>query len=57
MYMLKSVGDRIPPCGTPVMNWRCVDVSECSVCFAVFVVCYKFENDACVGFLFGVVYV
>ena len=26
MYMLKSVGDRTPPCGTPVLNWRCVDV-------------------------------
>ena len=26
MYMLKSVGDRTPPCGTPYLNWRCVDV-------------------------------
>ena len=26
MYMLKSVGDRTPPCGTPFLNWRCVDV-------------------------------
>ena len=24
--MLKSVGERTPPCGTPVLNWRCVDV-------------------------------
>ena len=26
VYMLKSVGDRRPPCGTPFLNWRCVDV-------------------------------
>ena len=26
VYMLKSVGDRTPPCGTPFLNWRCVDV-------------------------------
>ena len=26
VYMLKSVGDRMPPCGTPVFNWLCVDV-------------------------------
>ena len=25
MYILKSVGDRMPPCGTPFLNWRCVD--------------------------------
>ena len=25
MYMLKSVGGRTPPCGTPFLNWRCVD--------------------------------
>ena len=24
--MLKSVGDRTPPCGTPILYWRCVDV-------------------------------
>ena len=24
MYMLKSVGDSTPPCGTPFLNWRCV---------------------------------
>ena len=24
--MLNGVGDRTPPCGTPVLNWRCVDV-------------------------------
>ena len=24
-YMLKSVGDSMPPCGTPFLNW-CVDV-------------------------------
>ena len=26
VYMLNSVGDRTPPCGTSVLNWRCVDV-------------------------------
>ena len=26
MYMLNSVGDMTPPCGTPVSNWHCVDV-------------------------------
>ena len=25
-YILHSVGDRTPPCGTPVLNWRYVDV-------------------------------
>ena len=24
--MLKSVGDRTPPCGTHLLNWRCVYV-------------------------------
>ena len=39
MYMLKSMGDSTPPCGTPVLNWRCVDV-----------VCDVFDNgvwDVC----------
>ena len=26
MYVLKSVGDRTPPCGTPFLNLRCVNV-------------------------------
>ena len=26
VYMLNSLGDRMPPCGTPVLNWCCVDV-------------------------------
>ena len=26
VYMFKCVGDRTPPCGTPFLNWRCVDV-------------------------------
>ena len=26
MYMLKSVCDSMPPCGTPFLNWRCVYV-------------------------------
>ena len=24
MYMLNNVVDRTLPCGTPVLNWRCV---------------------------------
>ena len=28
VYMLKSVGDRMTPCGTSVLNWRCVDVCD-----------------------------
>ena len=43
VYMLNSVCDRTPPCGTPVVKWRCV--SECSVSSASFdVVCNEFEN-------------
>ena len=26
VYMLNSVGERTPPCGTPVLNCRCMDV-------------------------------
>ena len=29
VYMLNSVGDRTPPYGTPVLNWRYVDVFFC----------------------------
>ena len=25
MYMVKGVRDRMPICGTPFLNWRCVD--------------------------------
>ena len=42
MYMLKSVGDRTPPCGTPFLNWRCVAAFD--------VVCDVFDNgvwDVC----------
>ena len=28
VYMLKSIGDRAPPCGTLNLNWRCVDPSK-----------------------------
>ena len=48
VYMLKSVGNSTPPCGTPFLNWFCGDfVSECGVCFAAFDV---FDNgvwDVC----------
>ena len=51
VYMLNSVGDRTPPCGTPFLNWRCV--FECRVCFAAFnVVCDVFDNgvwDVCLA--------
>ena len=36
MYMLKSVGDRTPPCRTPFLNWRCVDVVLLNVVYALF---------------------
>ena len=48
MYMLKSVGDRMPPSGIPFLNWRCVDVLFLNVVFDV--VCDIFENgvwDVC----------
>ena len=35
MYMLKSVGDRTSPCGTPFLNWRCVDVLVLNVVYAL----------------------
>ena len=35
MYMLKSVGDRTPPCGTPFLNWRCVDVLFLNMVYAL----------------------
>ena len=35
VYMLISVGDRTPPCGTPVLNWRCVYVLFLNVVYAV----------------------
>ena len=35
MYMLKSVDDRTSPCGTPLFNWRCVEVSFLNVVYAL----------------------
>ena len=35
MYMLKSVGDSTPPCGTPFLNWCCVDVLFLYVVYAL----------------------
>ena len=36
MYMLKSVGDSTPPCGTPfLLNWRCVGVLYLNVVYAL----------------------
>ena len=34
VYMLKSVGDSTPPCGTPLLNWRCVDVLYMNMLYA-----------------------
>ena len=34
VYILKSVGDRTPPCGTPFLNWRCGDVLFLNVGYA-----------------------
>ena len=31
IYMFNSVGNRTPPCGTPVLNWRCVYILFLSV--------------------------
>ena len=35
MYMLKSVGDSMPPGGTNFFNWRCVDVLFLNVVYAL----------------------
>ena len=31
----KSVGGRMPPCGTPFLNWRCFDVLFLNVVYAL----------------------
>ena len=44
VYKLNNVGDRMPPCGTPVLKWHCVDVLFLNVDFE------EFENgvqDVC----------
>ena len=35
MYVLKSVGDRTPPCGTTFLNRRCVNVLFLNVVYAL----------------------
>ena len=35
MYMLKSVGDCTPSCGTPFLNWRGVDVLFLNVVYTL----------------------
>ena len=35
VYMLKRVGDSTPPCATPFLNWRCVDVLFLNVAYAL----------------------
>ena len=55
MYMLKSVGDSTPPCGTLFLNWRCVDVLFlnvfvlCVLCLIVLVNCLLNVFAICVG--------
>ena len=45
VYMLKSVGERTPLCGTSVLNWCCVDV----VFLKVDVVCNEVMGFRYVG--------
>ena len=33
--MVKSVGDSTQPCGTPFLNWRCVDVLFLNVVYVL----------------------
>ena len=41
--MLKSVSDGTPHCGTPFLNWRCVDVLFLNVVYALrYLVCEMF---------------
>ena len=35
VYALNNVGNRMTPCGTPVLNWRCVDVLFLNVVYAL----------------------
>ena len=35
VYMLNSMGDRTPLCGTLVLNWRCVDVIFLNVVYTM----------------------
>ena len=35
VYMLNNVGDRTPPCDTPVLNWCCDDVLFLNVVYAL----------------------
>ena len=39
VYMLKSVDERTPLCGTPVLNWRWVDVVFLNVVYAFVLLC------------------
>ena len=35
VYMLKRVGDITPSCGTPFLNWHCVDVLFLNVVYTL----------------------
>ena len=48
VYILKSVGDRTPTCGSQFFNWRCVHVLFLNVVYALraafVVVCDEFDH-------------
>ena len=35
VYLLKRVCDRTPPCGTPLLNWRCDEVFFLNVLYTL----------------------
>ena len=35
VYTMKSVGERTPPCGIPLLNWRCVEVLFLNVVYVL----------------------
>ena len=49
--MLKSVGDRTRPFGTPFLNWRCVDVLFLNVVYALRPLMYLVMVFVCVCML------
>ena len=58
VYMLNSVGDRTTPCGTPVLNWMCVNILFLNVVYALRPLMFFAMNlRMVVGCLFGVMYV
>ena len=57
MYMLKIMSETMSLCGTPVYEWRCIDVVlfQCCVSFAPFtVVCNELSIGAITAMYVGV---